>query len=114
MSIIGSLIAKLLMVCVGLTIQIGIIALFAESIKRARTKSGVELFMDCLPKIEKVSVIAFINWILQLILFSVPAFIMHLIMGALKFVVIYGVNMMDKTVVEKAVKANKAESEVVK
>ena len=110
MSIIGSLIAKLLMVCVGLTIQIGIIALFAESIKRARTKSGVELF----PKLEKVSVIAFINWILQLILFSVPAFIMHLIMGALKFVVIYGVNMMDKTVVEKAVKANKAESEVVK
>lgn len=63
--------------------------------KKANAKTGVELLMDCIPHMEKVNIVEILNWAISLVLFDVPALVIHGIIEALHFLVVKGVNLTD-------------------
>lgn len=106
MSLITSVIVGFFELVFAIILQVGIIVIIAENVKRAKTKSGVELFMDCVPTMEKVSIVTVANWVLQLVLFAAPAFLIHLIGCAAKYILIHGVRFLDNICINKTVEQN--------
>lgn len=106
MSVIGAILWGAVKLAIAFALQVGILAIFAKSVKLAREKSGVELFMDCIPNMEKFSIRGLVKWVLELVLFLAPALIMHMVIYGLKFIAITFVRLMDSTIIDKAVKVN--------